>query len=406
MYGRKMLSDAKLRNLVNKKNDPVTLSHRDGLRVRRNNNGTISWQYRCRYAGKQQVITLGYYPQLSIRGAQDLAYKLKGWIADGEDPRLKLKLHKASEEEQLTPAQIVDRWYNKNKRLFKPKTQTLYENNISKWIAPSKYLTEKPASQMKPLDWNNYFDFVFESGSPKLAPIMLVRLKTAFRWAAARGEVTNDNSLFNIKTKHVGEPASQGQRFLQFNEIALLWRQIEQAKATPANKACLQLIFLTGARQSEVRLMKWEDLDLQNNIWTVPPENSKTNQAIRRPISKKMHQILDNLALVYGNQGIVLPGSKPNTPITTHSVNRFCGRMWQHLNENHKVAKFVPHDARRSLSTLLSEQEVLPHVTEKMLGHAMRGVMAVYNKHDYLKDQAGAYELYWDKIELALKELD
>ena len=79
--------------------------------------------------------------------------------------------------------------------------------------------------------------------------------------------------------------------------------------------------------------------------------------------------------------------------------------MWAHLHENHNTAKLVPHDARRSLSTLLSEQGVLPHITEKMLGHAMRGVMAVYNKHDYIDDQKEAYELYWSEIVKAILKL-
>ncbi|MBQ4809926.1 tyrosine-type recombinase/integrase [Pseudoalteromonas luteoviolacea] len=397
------LTDAKLRNLVNKKDSPCTLSHRDGLRVKRNMSGVVLWQYRCRFEGKQVIMSLGHYPQVGLKDAQDLVPLLKGWIKSGLDPRVAYKKHLLGDVSEPTVSDLAKSWLEVKVPSYKPKTQELYTHHLSKWIIP--YLDEVPANEMTPILWTKYFDMVTEEGTAKLAGNMLVRLKTVLRWAAMRGEVPQGNTLFNLQVKDIGEPATVGQRFLQFNEIALLWRQIEQAKATPANKACLQLIFLTGARQSEVRLMKWEDLNLKNNIWTVPPENSKTNQAIRRPISKKMRQILENLALVYGKSGIVIPGSNPKKPITTHAVNRFCARMWQHLNDNHKVAKFVPHDARRSLSTLLIEQEVLPHVIEKMLGHAMRGVMAVYNKHDYLKDQAKAYELYWDKIEVSVLEL-
>ncbi|VEE61141.1 Uncharacterised protein [Shewanella putrefaciens] len=44
---------------------------------------------------------------------------------------------------------------------------------------------------------------------------------------------------------------------------------------------------------------------------------------------------------------------------------------------------------------------MLPHVTEKMLGHLLGGVMAVYNKHDWLEEQAEAYEQWTSKIKLA-----
>ena len=66
------------------------------------------------------------------------------------------------------------------------------------------------------------------------------------------------------------------------------------------------------------------------------------------------------------------------------------------------MPKFQPHDARSSLSTLLSENGVALHVTEKMLGHTMRGVMAVYNKHDWIKEQAEGYESYCQLIDDAI----
>ncbi|WP_240539505.1 tyrosine-type recombinase/integrase [Pseudoalteromonas undina] len=135
-------------------------------------------------------------------------------------------------------------------------------------------------------------------------------------------------------------------------------------------------------------------------MWTVPPENSKT---IRRPISIKMKSILDTLFMVYGRSGYLIPDSNPHKPMTTHSINRYCCRMWDHLFEKYKIPKFLPHDARRPLSTLLSENGVAPYVTEKMLGHTMRGVMAVYNKHDWIKEQAEGYELYCQLIDKAIE---
>ena len=52
------------------------------------------------------------------------------------------------------------------------------------------------------------------------------------------------------------------------------------------------------------------------------------------------------------------------------------------------------HDFRRSISTTCSELGTMPHVTEKMLGHELVGVMAIYNQHDWLSDQKEAYEKF------------
>ncbi len=45
---------------------------------------------------------------------------------------------------------------------------------------------------------------------------------------------------------------------------------------------------------------------------------------------------------------------------------------------------------------------VFPHITEVMLGHTMTGVMAVYNKHDWLEDQRVGYELWWSVLQREL----
>ncbi|OKX44122.1 hypothetical protein AWP91_08545 [Escherichia coli] len=65
------------------------------------------------------------------------------------------------------------------------------------------------------------------------------------------------------------------------------------------------------------------------------------------------------------------------------------GRWWRY-----KWITFHP-----SLTvTRLSEMNVEPHVTERMLGHELGGIMSVYNKHDWIEAQRKAYELHADKL--------
>ncbi|KKM27681.1 hypothetical protein LCGC14_1572300 [marine sediment metagenome] len=400
------ISDTKLRKLLDKNQTPCVLSHRDSLSVRVSAKGTITWQNRCRVDGKQVIISLGRYPGLTIKRAQDYIPHFQNWLSQGKDPRIELKLMRNEAKGLPTMAKVAGDWAEKKVPDLKEKTQILYTHQVSKWVLPFLNDEAKPLDLMTIKDWIKYFDDVKAQGSAKTAGTILVRIKSIIGWAEKRGDVKPFNPVLTLKVNDVGEQSSVGQRVMRFDEIAKLWIQIERSKATPATKACLQLIYITGARQSEVRLAKWEHFDFENNTWVVPPENSKTNKAVRRPISTKMKTILDNLAMVYGRSGYLIPGSKPNKPMTTHSVNKYCCRMWGHLFEKYKMPKFLPHDARRSISTLLSENGVAPHVTEKMLGHTMRGVMAVYNKHDWIKEQAEGYELYCSLIEkYIIKEL-
>ena len=79
----------------------------------------------------------------------------------------------------------------------------------------------------------------------------------------------------------------------------------------------------------------------------------------------------------------------------------------QRLNDRLKLEPFVPHDFRRTITTRLSENKVMPHVTEKMLGHELVGVMAIYNKHDWIDEQRKAYKLYAKLLDQhLLKQVD
>ena len=51
---------------------------------------------------------------------------------------------------------------------------------------------------------------------------------------------------------------------------------------------------------------------------------------------------------------------------------------------------WVFHDLRRTARSLLSRAGVLPHIAERVLGHAIRGVEGVYDRHSYDLEKADA----------------
>ncbi|MGF1684963.1 tyrosine-type recombinase/integrase [Photobacterium minamisatsumaniensis] len=91
---------------------------------------------------------------------------------------------------------------------------------------------------------------------------------------------------------------------------------------------------------------------------------------------------------------VLFPEQNLNTPITISAANRYIRR----IRANLPLEEWRTHDFRRSLSTGASELGVMPHVVEKMLGHELGGILAVYNKHDWLDEQFEGYELYAKKL--------
>ena len=178
--------------------------------------------------------------------------------------------------------------------------------------------------------------------------------------------------------------------------MAKVWTEIEISRAAPACRTCAQLLILTGARNTEIREARLTEFDLERAIWILPAERSKTKKAIRRAISTKTIELIKSLDIGYGaNREFLIPGQSSKKPLTSHALNKYI----QRLNDRMKLDHFVPHDFRRTIVTRLSENGVMPHVTEKMLGHELGGIMAIYNKHDWLDEQLVGYELYWELLE-------
>lgn len=113
---------------------------------------------------------------------------------------------------------------------------------------------------------------------------------------------------------------------------------------------------------------------------------------IRRPIFDQVKPYVDRL-LNAGNH-VLFPGQELDKAIDRSSANLYMKKLRDKID----IPEWRTHDFRRSLVTNLSGEGIMPHVTEKMLGHELGGVMAVYNKHDWLQEQKEAYELYADKI--------
>lgn len=208
-------------------------------------------------------------------------------------------------------------------------------------------------------------------------------------------------TLKKIRQQDVGESPSAGDRVLSLPELAKVWIAIERSKAGTSTKNLHLITMLWGNRLSELRLAKREHFDMANDIWTVPPELSKMGNTIRRPIPKHIKPMLERLMNIYDEY--LFPGASLHKPICISAANRYIRRLRDNLNLPH----WRTHDFRRSISTTCSELGTMPHVTEKMLGHELVGVMAIYNKHDWLSDQKEAYEKFADALFVQVqKELE
>jgi integrase len=141
--------------------------------------------------------------------------------------------------------------------------------------------------------------------------------------------------------------------------------------------------------------MRREHLDLDNGVWTVPAAVAKTRSEIRRGLSdlsiKMLREVLTSHEYDYVFPPVINGGNRPvNASVIKVAAifvrKRMGGKSWS------------CHDLRRTCRTHLSAIGVPVHIAEKVLGHSLRGILAVYDKYDYLDEQKEALNKFADYV--------
>jgi len=175
-------------------------------------------------------------------------------------------------------------------------------------------------------------------------------------------------------------------RILTDDEIRRIWNS-EQAGAFPA---LLRFLLLTGARRAEAAGMTWQELDGGN--WILPASRNKTKLELTRPLS------LAALAVIESQRSdCPFVFSKGQKAFTTFSRDKVA------FDAAAGISNYRLHDLRRTARSLLSRAGVNADIGERCLGHALAGVRATYDRHDYLPQMTRAYDALAALIERIAK---
>ena len=360
------------------------LSDGDGLVVRITPKANIYFHYRCRFKGKSLRVHVSKYPATSLTEARRKHKIMMELRESGRNP----EIANTGEQDFVTLDDCVNYWLKHYVPTLKKGTQALYHSFAKNYFLgafPDRNVETIPARE-----WMQWLDAI-SAEKPKTANSLFTKLRACLNFCKSKF-IIERTDIDRIKKQNVGARPENGSRVPTWSELAIIWQAIERSRASTSNKTLHQLTMLWGNRLSELRLARRSHFDMKAGIWTVPKELSKTNKPIRRPIPTKARAILERVMETYDD--VLFPGQDLNTPISIAAANRYIRRIRDSL----PLEDWRTHDFRRSLSTGASELGVMPHVVEKMLGHELGGVLAVYNKHDWLDDQREAYELYADRL--------
>jgi integrase len=183
-------------------------------------------------------------------------------------------------------------------------------------------------------------------------------------------------------------------RTLSADEIRTLWQALEGLPKTSA--ALIKILLLTGQRRSEVGSMRWEDL--KDDLWTIPAEVNKTKKAQVVPLSEDVRSLLAELprqgAYVFGRGGRTRFSGFSKLKVT---LDAEIERLWS-VDHDKPMEAWVFHDLRRTARSLLAASGVRREIAERVLGHTIKGVEGVYDRHAYVDEKRDALNRLAAKI--------
>ena len=377
---------------------------RDGMGVRVTPIGKITFQLRYRYHGAPKRLDLGTYPLMSLKEARAEAQRLKAQHEQGRDPKIVRLLEKQAIFLADSIETLFRQWYEayctKNKKGHHDISRS-FEIHVFPKIGAL------PAEKVTLYEW---LDLLQKQAAlrPGITDRILTNAKQMLKWGIKR-RLIPANPLAEISaSEDLQIKKVAGSRSLSGDEIVRVWRAIEQSRMATKNKLFLKLCLIYGCRNGELRLSEKTHFDFDKNVWTVPPENHKlgnsTSKPLLRPIVPATALLLrEAIALsgrgrqVFTNGGSIEPMGTSAPLALPYNVMQWLRRHEKYEME-HWSAQDLRKTARTNFSTLID-----PHVAEIMLGHRLPGSWQIYDRYDYVQEQARAYAGWAERLDGMVK---
>jgi integrase len=357
-----------------------------GLKVTPKGRKVFIVLYRTGGAGsKLRKYTIGPYGRVTLHQARVAAQKVFAAKLEGRDPAAEKR-----ESKRRIVADLVE------DLLESFITQRLSQNRSGAEIARvlrrevGKPWAGRSIHSIAKRDVVEVVSAIVQRGAPSAANKTLKSLKTFLRWCVGRAV------LDQSPAEGVPLPTKEVARDQVLDDMELAQVILAARKIGGPYGAIVELLALTGQRRQEVACLAWEELDLAQQVWTIPKSRTKNGKA------HVVHLSRQSLAVVQGADRLgpflfTLLGTKPFQDFT---------RAKRRLDQLSGMTGWRLHDLRRTCVSGMARLGVAPHVADKILNHqagTISGVAAVYQRHEFLVERRAALDLWGAHIDQLLR---
>ena len=343
---------------------PYKLGDSGGLFLKITPAGGKLWRVKFRVAGKEKLLALGGWPDVSLATARKERDKAREALATGADPAREKQLakHRAQVSAGNTFGEIAREFIDKRRREgMSTSTADKSEYYVSRMGAAFARL---PIGEITAPDVLAVLRRIETTGNYETARRVLQLGGRVFRYAVATARLASDptrdlrGALTAPQPKHYGA-------IIEAKRAGELLRAIDGYEGMGLTRLAMQLSAHLFVRPGELRHAEWSEIDLDGALWIIPAEKMKMRKAHQVPLSRQSIALFREIHPLTGPAGYVFPSIRTHTrPMSENTVNAGLRRLGFAGDE------MTAHGFRAMASTLLNESgKWNPDAIERALAH-------------------------------------
>lgn len=398
------LTDTAIKN-AKPRAKPYKLADEKGLHLLVNPTGGLLWRMKYRADGSddqgkpkriEKLLSLGSYPEISLKAARSLRDDARRQLADGVDPGLaKKKAKLAATLGAANSFGALSKEY-----IARMESEERAEATLAKvrWLNTllMPAIGSRPVADITPHELLAVLKRVEQAGKRETANRLRSFASRVFRYAVATARASNDpaqmlmGALTQPKVRHhaaITDPKKLGE----------LLRALDGYQGQPATLLALRLTPHIFQRPGEVRQMEWAEVDFEKHVWTIPAARMKMRESHHVPLSMQALAILRDMQARTGNGRYVFPSIRSSSrPMSENTVNGALRRLGYGSDE------MTAHGFRSTASSLLNESgKWNPDAIERALAHREGNqVRAAYHRSIYWPERVQMAQWWSDHLDM------
>ena len=386
------LNDTKIRS-TKPSEKPMKLFDEGGLYLLITPSGGKLWRFKYRFDGKEKLLSLGTYPEISLADARQRRDEARRNVAHGVDPSTLRKAQKQSQTEETETFEVVAReWYTKFTPTWSAGHAESIKGRLEKDLIP--WLGKLPMKEIKAPKVLEALRRIEDRGALEQAHRVRTIAGQVFRYAVATGRAERDVSA-DLRGALPQPPERHHAAITDPREVAPLLRAIDGYQGHFMVRCALKLAPLLFVRPGELRHAEWEEIDLDEAVWCIPAGKMKVKQPHIVPLCRQAVAILTELKALTGTSRYIFPSTRSHVrPMSDNTVNAALRYLGYDRNT------MTGHGFRAMARTILDEVlHVRPDYIEHQLAHSVRDPLGrAYNRTAHLDERRKMMQQWADYL--------